>query len=53
LLDALIEQCSGTRAALALSVHRRNPTQRLHQRKGFRVAGQGRCDLGIAMVVDL
>jgi GNAT superfamily N-acetyltransferase len=53
LLDALLDQCSGTHAALALNVHRRNPAQRLYLRKGFRVAGQGRGDLGVAMVADL
>jgi hypothetical protein len=40
-------------AALALNVHRRSPAQRLYRRKGFRVAGQGRGDLGVAMVADL
>lgn len=53
LLDALIDRCTGVRPALALNVHRRNPAQRLYQRKGFRVAGRGRGDLGMAMVVDL
>jgi GNAT superfamily N-acetyltransferase len=53
LLDALIDECSGMHAALALNVHRRNPAQRLYRRKGFRVAGQGRGDLGVAMVADL
>jgi RimJ/RimL family protein N-acetyltransferase len=53
LLDALIESCTGVHPALALNVHRRNPAQRLYLRKGFRVAGQGRGDLGITMIVDL
>jgi GNAT superfamily N-acetyltransferase len=53
LLDALIDQCSGMHAALALNVHRRNPAQRLDLGKGFRVAGQGRGDLGVAMVAEL
>lgn len=53
LLDALIDRCTSVHPALALNVHRRNPAQRLYQRKGFRVAGQGRGDLGMAMVADL
>lgn len=53
LLDALLDQCSGTHAALSLNVHRRNPAQHLYLRKGFRVTGQGRGDLGVGMVVDL
>jgi GNAT superfamily N-acetyltransferase len=42
LLDALIDRCTSVHRALALNVHRRNPAQRLYQRKGFRPAGQGR-----------
>jgi len=53
LLDALIDRCTSVHPALALNVHRRNPAQRLYQRKGFRLAGQGRGDLGMAMVADL
>ena len=53
LLDALIDRCTGLHHALALNVHRRNPAQRLYQRRGFRVVGQGRGDLGVAMVADL
>jgi GNAT superfamily N-acetyltransferase len=53
MLDALIDRCTGVHPALALNVHRRNPAQRLYQRMGFRVVGQGRGDLGVAMVADL
>jgi RimJ/RimL family protein N-acetyltransferase len=53
LLDALIDRCIGMHPALALNVHRRNPARRLYQRKGFRAAGPGRGDLGMAMVIEL
>ena len=53
LLDALIHRCASVYPALALNVHRRNPAQNLYQRKGFRFAGQGRGQLGMAMVLDL
>lgn len=53
LLDALIARCTGIYPALALNVHRRNPAQTLYQRKGFYPVGQGRGDLGIAMVADI
>jgi GNAT superfamily N-acetyltransferase len=53
LLDELIVRCTGTYEALALNVHERNPAARLYQQKGFRVTGQGRGALGIAMRKDL
>lgn len=53
LLDELIVRCTGTYRALSLNVHERNPAAHLYQRKGFRVIGQGRGALGIAMRKDL
>jgi GNAT superfamily N-acetyltransferase len=53
LLDELIARCTGRYDALALNVHQRNPAAHLYQRKGFRVSGQGRGTLGIAMRRDL
>jgi ribosomal protein S18 acetylase RimI-like enzyme len=53
LLDELIMRSAGKHEALTLNVHQRNPALRLYQRKGFRVVGQGRGALGIAMHRDL
>ena len=53
LLDELIEHCTGKYDALALNVHQRNPAAHLYRRKGFRVVGQGRGTLGIAMRKEL
>jgi GNAT superfamily N-acetyltransferase len=53
LLDELIARCAGKYEALTLNVHQRNPATRLYQRKGFRVIGQGRGALGIAMRREL
>ena len=53
LLDELIEHCTGKYDALALNVHQRNPAAHLYRRKGFRVVGQGRGALGIAMRKEL
>jgi ribosomal protein S18 acetylase RimI-like enzyme len=53
LLDELIVRCTGRYQALSLNVHQRNPAAHLYQRKGFRVMGQGRGRLGIAMRKDL
>lgn len=53
LLDELILRCTGTFEALCSNVHVRNRAQNLYQRKGFRVVGQGRGPLGIAMLKDL
>lgn len=53
LLDELIVRHTGTYEALSLNVHERNPAAHLYQRKGFRVMGQGRGTLGIAMRKDL
>jgi ribosomal protein S18 acetylase RimI-like enzyme len=49
LLDDLLVRCTDTYEALSLNVHKRNPASRLYERKGFRVLGQGRGTLGIAM----
>jgi ribosomal protein S18 acetylase RimI-like enzyme len=53
LLDELVARCAGKYEALTLNVHQRNPATRLYQRKGFRVIGQGRGALGIAMRREL
>jgi len=53
LLDELIVRAAGEHEALTLNVHRRNPAARFYERKGFRVIGQGRGDLGVAMRRDL
>jgi RimJ/RimL family protein N-acetyltransferase len=53
LLEALIDRCTNVHPAVALNVHRRNPAQRLYERRGLRLAGQGRGELGVAMVADL
>jgi ribosomal protein S18 acetylase RimI-like enzyme len=53
LLDELVMRCTGKYKALSLNVHERNPAAHLYQRKGFRVIGQGRGALGIAMRKDL
>lgn len=53
LLDELIVRCTGKYKALTLNVHQRNPAAHLYKRKGFRVTGQERGTLGIAMRMDL
>jgi ribosomal protein S18 acetylase RimI-like enzyme len=53
LLDALLARCAETMAAMCTNVHVRNPAQRLYERKGFKVVGQGRGPLGLAMHKDL
>lgn len=53
LLDALLVRCAATTDAMCTNVHVRNPAQRLYQRKGFRVVGQGRGPLGVAMINHL
>jgi GNAT superfamily N-acetyltransferase len=53
LLDELFVRCTDRHAALSLNVHERNPASHLHERKGFRVLGQGRGTLGIAMRKEL
>jgi ribosomal protein S18 acetylase RimI-like enzyme len=53
LLDALFAHSTGTWEALCTNLHVRNPAQKLYQRKGFQVVGQGRGPLGIAMYKDL
>jgi GNAT superfamily N-acetyltransferase len=53
LLDALFVRCAPTLDAMCTNVHVRNPAQRLYQRKGFEVVGQGRGPLGLALEKDL
>lgn len=53
LMDALVAEKSATLAAICTNVHIRNPAKRLYERKGFRVVGQGRGPLGVAMIKDL
>ncbi|MUM08002.1 hypothetical protein B5P44_24820 [Mycobacterium sp. CBMA 213] len=53
LLDALFARLAGTVATMCTNVHVRNPAQRLYERKGFRVVGQGNGPLGVAMLKDL
>lgn len=53
LLDALFVRCAATTDAMCTNVHVRNPSQHLYQRKGFRMVGQGRGPLGLAMHKDL
>jgi GNAT superfamily N-acetyltransferase len=53
LLDELFVRCAGRHDELTLNVHQRNPAAYLYQRKGFRVTGQGRGALGVAMRKDL
>jgi GNAT superfamily N-acetyltransferase len=53
LLEELFVRCSDRYIALSLNVHQRNPATRLYERKGFRVLGQGRGTLGIAMRKEL
>lgn len=52
-LDDLFARCTDRYDALSLNVHKRNPASRLYERKGFRVLGQGRGTLGIAMRREL
>ena len=53
LLDALFAQKAVTLEQMCTNVHVRNPAKRLYERKGFRVVGQSRGPLGIAMLKDL
>ena len=53
LLDEVFARATGTCAAVSLNVHQRNPARRLYERKGFHLVGQGRGDLGLAMVRSL
>jgi GNAT superfamily N-acetyltransferase len=53
LLDELFVRCTARYEALSLNVHQRNPASRFYERKGFRVLGQGRGTLGIAMRKEL
>jgi GNAT superfamily N-acetyltransferase len=53
LLDALFARCAQTMDVMCTNVHVRNPAQRLYQRKGFTMVGQGRGLLGVAMLKDL
>ena len=45
--------CAETMDAMCTNVHVRNPAQHLYQRKGFKVVGQGRGPLGLAMHKNL
>jgi predicted GNAT family N-acyltransferase len=53
LLDELFVRLRGTVDEMCTNVHLRNPAQNLYQRKGFRMVGQGRGPLGVAMHKDL
>jgi GNAT superfamily N-acetyltransferase len=53
LLDELFVRCTDRYEALSLNVHERNPASHLYERNGFRVLGQGRGTLGIAMRKEL
>lgn len=53
LLDALFVRGTATLNAICANVHVRNPSRHLYQRKGFRMVGQGRGPLGLAMRKDL
>lgn len=53
LIHALASEAAARYAALSLNVHLRNPAARLYTRTGFRVAGKGRGDFGVAMVRQL
>jgi ribosomal protein S18 acetylase RimI-like enzyme len=53
LLDALFADISPHVEMMSANVHVRNPAKRLHERRGFRVVGQGNGPLGLAMVKDL
>ncbi len=50
LLDEMFTRATGTCGAVSLNVHRRNPARHLYRRMGFRLVGQGRGELGLAMV---
>jgi len=50
LLDALFADLARDFGTMCTNVHVRNPAKRLYERKGFRVVGQGRGPLGLAMV---
>ena len=49
LVGALADKAAGRFPALVLNVHLLNPAVRLYVRQGFRVAGAGRGELGVAM----
>ena len=53
LLDELFRRRTGEVDALCSNVHVRNPAQKLYQRKGFELVGQGRGPLGLAMRKEL
>jgi ribosomal protein S18 acetylase RimI-like enzyme len=53
LLDEVFVRLRGTVDEMFANVHVRNPAQNLYQRKGFRMVGQGRGPLGVAMHKDL
>lgn len=53
LLEALFARCAPDTDVMCANVHVRNPAQRLYQRKGFEVVGQGRGALGVMMIKDL
>lgn len=50
LLDALFADLEDVTESMCTNVHVRNPAQRLYERKGFHVVGQGHGPLGLAMV---
>jgi GNAT superfamily N-acetyltransferase len=53
LMDALLADVAQVCESMCTNVHVRNPAQRLYERKGFRVVGQGHGPLGLAMVKAL
>ncbi|MBA3300894.1 MAG: GNAT family N-acetyltransferase [Thermoleophilaceae bacterium] len=53
LVDALADEAARSFGALTLNVHIRNPAARLYTRTGFRVAGAGRGEFGVAMTRPL
>ncbi|WP_176749686.1 GNAT family N-acetyltransferase [Mycolicibacterium grossiae] len=53
LLDALFTTLAADHDAMCANVHVRNPANRLYERKGFRVLGQGNGPLGVALIKDL
>ncbi|BDY26686.1 hypothetical protein hbim_00601 [Mycolicibacterium mageritense] len=52
LLDALFARCAQTMDVMCTNVHLRNPARHLYRRKGFKLAGQGRGPLGLAMIKE-
>lgn len=53
LLDALFARAAKTMDAMCANVYVRNTAQHLYVRKGFQVDGQGRGQLGLALLKDL